>query len=303
MMTRITNYRISLILILLGCAPWISAQSKSKVIAKGASLVQVASDCKFTEGPAADRMGNVYFTDQPNDRILKWSVEDGSVSVFMEGTGRSNGLYFDSDGSILACADEQNQLWKISLDKVVTVLLDNFENKRFNGPNDLWVDPQGGIYFTDPFYKRPYWSHEEPELERKDVYYLEPAREKVRVVASDLVQPNGIIGTPDGRSLYVADIGDSKTYRYQIAANGDLTGRVLFVEMGSDGMTLDRKGNLYLTGDGVTVFNRKGKQIEHIPIEERWTANVCFGGEDMKTLFVTAMGSAYTLEMKVNGIR
>jgi len=303
MMTRITNYRISLILILLGCATWISAQSKSKVIAKGANLVQVASDCKFTEGPAADRMGNVYFTDQPNDRILKWSVEDGSVSVFMEGTGRSNGLYFDSDGSILACADERNQLWKISLDKVVTVLLDNFENKRFNGPNDLWVDPQGGIYFTDPFYKRPYWSHEEPELERKDVYYLGPAREKVRVVASDLVQPNGIIGTPDGRSLYVADIGDSKTYRYQIAANGDLTGRVLFVEMGSDGMTLDRKGNLYLTGDGVTVFNRKGKQIEHIPIEERWTANVCFGGEDMKTLFVTAMGSAYTLEMKVNGIR
>ncbi|MEM7374874.1 MAG: SMP-30/gluconolactonase/LRE family protein [Bacteroidota bacterium] len=278
-----------------------SVPPNSKLIAKGAKLKLLSADFVFTEGPAADADGNVYFTDQPNNRIMKWEA-DGDISVYMEDAGRSNGLYIDHEGNLLACADLHNQLWKISPQKEVSILLKDWNGKRFNGPNDLWIDPEGGIYFTDPFYKRKYWDHEEKEIEQERVYYLSPDRE-LTVVADDLVRPNGIIGSPDGQYLFVADINDGKTYKYQIQADGSLTNKTLHVNMGSDGMTLDSKGNLYLTGKGVTVVNPKGEKIAHIPVDQGWTANVCFGGKKRKTLFITAMNSVYTLDMKVKGTK
>ncbi len=270
------------------------------LIAEGAQLQWVDSSSAFTEGPAADADGNVYFTDQPNDRILKWST-DGKVSEWMTGTKRANGLYFDHDGNLLACADEKNELIKISPDKEITVLLKDFEGQRMNGPNDVWPDKKGGLYFTDPFYKRDYWSHSEKEIEQERVYYMAPDG-SVKIVADDLVQPNGIIGTKNGKHLFVADIRDRKTYKYTINKDGSLSEKTLFVEMGSDGMTLDSKGNLYLTGRGVTVFDKEGEKLFNIPIPQGWTANVTFGGADRKTLFITAMSSLYTLDMNVKGI-
>ncbi len=271
------------------------------IIAEDAKVTLIASDFEFTEGPAVDKEGNVFFTDQPNDQIIKWSAVDNSVSIYMQPSGRSNGLYFDHNGNLLACADEKNQLWRIDNQKNVTVLVDGFKGKKLNGPNDLWVDNKGGIYLTDPFYKRPWWSHSEPELELKRVYYLPKDKNELRVVADEFVQPNGIIGTPDGETLYIADIGDNKTYSYTITKDGSLSNKKLFTEMGSDGMTLDNNGNVYLTGDGVTVFNRNGQQIQHIPVNQKWTANVTFGGKDQKLLFITAMNSVYSLKMNVKG--
>ena len=258
-------------------------------------------DYKFTEGPAVDAQGNVFFTDQPNNRIMKWST-DGTVSVYMDSAGRANGLFFDRQGNLIACADAQNQLWQISPDKEVTVLVNDFQGKRLNGPNDLWVDPKGGIYFTDPYYPRDYWAHTEKEINNEQVYYLAPDKKTLTPVATDLVKPNGIVGTADGKQLYVADIGDEKTYVYRVNDDGSLTNRQLFTDMGSDGLTLDSEGNVYLTGQGVTVFNQRGEKIEHIPVDEGWTANVCFGGKERKTLFITAMKSLYTLEMRVKGV-
>lgn len=272
------------------------------VVAKGATPVLVSSEFKFTEGPAADASGNVYFTDQPTDRIMKWSPREG-VSLFMEGAGRSNGLYFDRAGNLISCADLNNELWSIAPDKSVTVLVRDFEGKKLNGPNDVWVHSGGGMYFTDPFFKRDYWERTEKEIESEDVYYLAPDRKTLKVVATGLVKPNGIIGTPDGKTLYVADIGDRKTYVFDVGVDGSLSNRRLFVEMGSDGMTIDSKGNVYLTGRGVTVFSPKGEKLGVIPIPESWTANVCFGGKDMKTLFVTASKSVYTVKMRVKGVR
>ncbi|HLT82571.1 MAG TPA: SMP-30/gluconolactonase/LRE family protein [Cyclobacteriaceae bacterium] len=277
-------------------------QEMPEVVAKGATPVLVSSDFQFTEGPAVDASGNVYFTDQPNDRIMKWSPRDG-LSVFMEGTGRSNGLYFDRDGNLISCADLDNQLWSIAPDKSVTVLVRDFEGKKLNGPNDVWVHPNGGIYFTDPFYRRNYWDRTEKEIENEDVYYLAPDRKTLKVAATGIVKPNGLIGSPDGKTLYVTDIGDRKTYVFDIAADGSLSNRRLFVEMGADGMTMDSKGNIYLAGRGVTVFSPKGEKLGVIPIPENWTANVCFGGKDLKTLFVTASKSVYTVKMRVKGIR
>lgn len=280
-----------------------SNAQENSIIADDAQLTLVSADYTFTEGPAVDPEGNIYFTDQPNDRILKWNWADNSVSDYLSPAGRANGLYVDHQGNLLACADEKNELWRIDREKQVTVLLTDVKGKKLNGPNDLWEDSQGGIYFTDPFYKRDYWIRTEKEIEKEMVYYLSPDLKTLTVVADDLVKPNGIIGSADGKTLYVADIGDSKTYAYTIADDSTLTHKTLFCEMGSDGMTLDNQGNLYLTGKGVTVFNKEGQQIAHIPIAQNWTANVTFGGADQQTLFITAMNSVYTLEMQVRGIR
>ena len=275
---------------------------KSELVAEGATLTLVDDGYTFTEGPAADKDGNVFFTDQPNDRILRWSSEDGLISTYMQPSGRANGLYFDHEGNLLAAADEKFELWRIDSDKNSTVILNAFEGKKLNGPNDIWVDPKGGIYFTDPYYQRPYWTRTKPEMENQQVYYLSPDGQNLQRVIDDFVQPNGIIGTADGKTLYIADIGDKKTYKFSIEEDGSLRQKTLFCSLGSDGMTLDNQGNIYLTGDGVTIFNKKGEQIYHIPVPQKWTANVTFGGKDKNILFITAMTSVYTLKMNVKGI-
>ena len=275
------------------------AAQVSSIVAEDAKLIKIADHFDFTEGPAVDSRGNVYFTDQPNDQILKWSV-DGELEIFLTPSGRSNGLYFDAEDNLYACADALGQLWKIDADKNIEVLLKDFQGMRLNGPNDLWVDPKGGIYFTDPFYQRPYWKHNAPYLSSNDVYYLSPTG-VVSTVATGLEQPNGIIGTPDGSLLYVADIDGQMTYSYQIEADGSLSNQKRFVAMGSDGMTLDEQGNVYLTGDGVSVFDATGKKIEHIKIDEPWTANVTFAGPDRDILFITASKAIYQLKMEVRG--
>ncbi len=282
-----------LVAILLPAAP-------KGVTAPGAKLELLADGFKFTEGPATDREGNVYFTDQPNNTILKWSV-DGKLSTFHESPGRANGLYFDEAGALWACADEKNELWKIAMDGTHRVILDNYDGKRLNGPNDLWIDAKGGIYFTDPFYKRPYWNRGPKEQDGEHVYYLAPDHKTLTRVVEDLKQPNGIIGASDGKTLYVADIGAGKTYAYAIQDDATLTNKRLIAPMGSDGMTLDHEGNLYLTGKGVTVFNPRGEQIDHIDVPKGWTANVTFGGKDRQTLFITAQDSLFAIRMRVRG--
>jgi gluconolactonase len=181
-------------------------------------------------------------------------------------------------------------------------LLKDFEGHRFNGPNDLWEDLKGGIYFTDPYYQRPYWDRTTPDIKGEKVYYLGKGKKQAVVVADDLEQPNGIVGTPDGKFLFVADIKAGKTYKYKIIADANLSNKQLFCEQGSDGMTLDNEGNVYLTGDGVTVYNKNGEKIDHIKVPSQWTANLCFGGKKRNILFITASESVYTIETRVRGV-
>ena len=264
-------------------------------------LKLVSSQFSFTEGPTVNKKGEVYFTDQPNDKIWKYGL-DGRLTVFMDKTGRSNGLYFDKNGNLLACADEKNELWSIDSKGKVTILISDFEGKKLNGPNDLWLDKKGGIYFTDPYYQRDYWERKKPEIEKQNVYYLPAGKKaKLQAVATDLKQFNGIVRTPDGKYLYVADLGDHKTYKYSIAADGSLTDKTLFINQGSDGMTLDNLGNIYQAGNGVDIFNPEGAKIGHIDIKG-WTGNVCFGGKDRTDLFITSGKSLYIMPMKVKGV-
>ncbi|PWU20363.1 MAG: gluconolactonase [Verrucomicrobia bacterium] len=316
--------------------------AESKIIASGAKLEKLADGFIFTEGPACDAHGNVFFTDQPNDRIMEWST-DGKLSTFMQPCGRSNGLCFDSQGNLWACADEKNELWRIpasefnrAANRAATVrerqsgssaaepaqikhdlILKDYQGKLLNGPNDIWIlpkvlrasfSPDGkrieedhALYFTDPYYKRPYW-HRGPKEMDECVYYLTADGKTYKRVIDDMKQPNGIIGTPDGKTLYVSDIGAGKTYSYKIQRDGSLTNKTLFCELGSDGMTIDNKGNVYLTGHGVTVFDSSGQQIEHMDVPESWTGNICFCGKDRQTLFITASKGIYAMKMKVMGV-
>ncbi len=277
-----------------------STNLASAVIATGAKLEKLAGDFKFTEGPTADKDGNIFFTDQPNNRIMKWSV-DGKLSTFMQPAGRANGMFFDSRGNLIACADEKTELWSIMPDGKHTVLAKEYEGKILNAPNDVWVRADGSLFFTDPFYKRDWWDYNKPPQGTEQVYFLSADRKTLKRVTSDLVQPNGIIGTPDGKTLFVADIRANKTYAYDIQSDGTLTNKQLRCELGSDGMTLDVEGNLYLTGQGVIVFDKTGKKIEHIDVPERWTANVSFGGKDHNTLFITASTGLYSIQTKHRG--
>lgn len=280
-----------------------NAETQSvSVVAPGAKVEKLPGEYAFTEGPAADKDGNVFFTDQPNDRIVKWSAKDGTVEDWLKPAGRANGTYFDPEGNLVACADGKNQLWSISPGKEITVLVKEFGGKLLNGPNDLWIRPGGGIYFTDPLYRRNYWERD-PAMQQdgQHVYFLAKGADKPVRVATDFRQPNGLIGTPDGKTLYVADIGGRKTYAFDIEADGSLSGKRLFCEMGSDGMTLDSEGNVYLTGRGVNVFDPSGKQIDHIEVPERWTANVTFGGGNRDLLFITASKGIYGVKTRVKG--
>lgn len=302
---RKTRSIIYLILILL-FPVLIHAQvvDKKSIIKKGAKVEKLGDGYSFTEGPAVDPSGNVFFTDQPDNKIIRWDASNGKLSVFSDNSGRSNGLYFDRTGKLIACADMNNQLWSFDITGNHTILIDNYKGKLLNGPNDLWIDPKGGIYFTDPLYKRNYWERDmEMQQDGEHVYYLTPNRLQLIQVDNKLQKPNGIIGTPDGKKLYIADIAAGKTYVYDVDDEGYLINKTLFVEMGSDGMTIDNKGNIYLTGKGVTVFNKKGEQIAHIPVDAKWTSNVCFGGEDRKLLFITAMDAVYGLKMNVRAAR
>lgn len=271
------------------------------LIANGATLQRISNQFQFAEGPAVDKQGNIFFTDQLNDVIWQYKT-DGTLARFMHGTGRSNGLFIDHAGFIIACADAKNEVWRIDSQGHKKVLYKAPKRRRLNGPNDLWVDAHGGVYLTDPYYQRPYWKRKQAVLKGEFVYYLPAGKKNLIAIEQTLKKPNGIVGTPDGKHLFIADIGDSKIYKYDIQPNGTLQHKQLFVAEGSDGLTLDAQGNLYATGDGVTIYDSSGNKREHIAVPEKWTSNSCFGGKDKKELFITASKSIYTIRMNVAGV-
>jgi len=289
---------IVILLIAISCK--VFGQDAPGLYDAGAKPQLVAKQFSFTEGPAVDRYGNIFFTDQPNNKIWKYDTE-GKLSVFLDSAGRSNGMDFDKKGNLISCADAKDELWSISPKGKITVLLKDFNGHLFNGPNDVWVRPDGGIYITDPYYQRDYWTRKKPDLDGQKLYYLPKGKHQAVIVDDKFVRPNGIVGTPDGKILYVADIGDNKTYKYDINKDGSLTNRTLFIAQGSDGMTIDNLGNIYLCGKGVTIVNPRGEKIGHIDIDEPWSANICFGGKNRDVLFITASKAIYTLKMNVKG--
>jgi gluconolactonase len=283
----------------------VMSQAASPIIADGATVEKVGTGYGFTEGCTADKDGNVFFTDQnhdPGGQILRWSAEDGKITVWMEPTGRANGQRFAPNGDLITCSDEHCQLWRITPDKKVTILVKDYNGKLLDGPNDAWILPNGGIYMTDPYFHRPWWGpeHATAQQDKHAVYYLTPDGKTLTRVIDDYQLPNGIGGTPDGKILYVSDIAGRKTWKYDVQEDGSLKNKTLLCNVGSDGMTMDNQGNVYLTSGGIQVFDKTGNKIEQIRVPEQ-PANIAIGGKDHNILFMAARTSVYTLKLKVKG--
>ena len=328
-----------------GLPPTVDA---SAVVSKLATLPRESYtvDQPFTEGATRDpATGDVYFVDQNSNKILKWTVATKKLSVFMHPAGYSNGMTFDKNGKLIACADERNQLWEIStnvtksvswpqpLNSAVgdkgnggsvvlpeySVIMDGkYNGKQLGGPNDVWAMPDNSLYFTDPYWSRKWWAPgRQAQQEVNTVYRLSPDRKTLtRALTTFLTSdgkagsPNGIIGSPDGKTLYVAAFqgpgsGGGETYAYDVGTNGVLSNRRLWAQFGSDGMTMDNQGNMYMCApvsrSGVTVVSiATGKQIGFIPVAET-PANLAFGGVDQSTLYITARTGFYSIPTKVKG--
>ncbi len=271
------------------------AQGDARVVAEGAQPELVRGEFAFTEGPAREATGSVVFSDVRASERFRWTPETGEVTLVAEDTGGANGMYFAPDGRLVVCEGERGRMTAITPEGEVTVLADEYAGARFNRPNDFWVAPDGGVYFTDPLYGQG-----ELTQDGEHVYYIPPGGGEVVRIIDWMVKPNGLIGTPDGRVLYITDHGDGTTWRFTVAEGGALTERALFVEHGGDGMTIDAEGNVYLATEGVMAFTPEGELIEQIDLPVRPT-NMCFAGPDLRTLFVTARDSVFTVQMRVQG--
>jgi gluconolactonase len=267
-------------------------------------VVKLHTGFKFTEGPAADRDGNVYFSDIPNERIHKVDLK-GKLSTFREKTNRANGLMVASNGEVYAC-EMAGQLTAYSADgKKRRVLADKHDGKRFNAPNDLVIDASGGVYFTDPAFGAP-----KPLPQGKTAVYYRSSEGKTTRLIDNLPNPNGVILSPDEKTLYVIPTGQADMMSYPVEEPGKIGKGKVFCTLkqpekvknsGGDGLTVDVKGNLYITSRlGLQVFDKEGKYLGTIKTPEQ-PANVTFGGADFKTLYVTAQSSLYTIKMEVAG--
>jgi gluconolactonase len=268
-------------------------------------ITKLRSGFAFTEGPAADRQGNVYFSDIPNQKIYKINLKNEFYLV-RDNTNHANGLAINAHREIVAC-EMEGRIVAITADgKALRVIANQYRDKRFNAPNDLVIDQTGGIYFTDPAFRAP-----KPLPQGKTrVYYITPER-KVLAVIADLPNPNGIRLSPDQKTLYVVATGQREVMAYPVESPGKLGPKKEFCKLkepspgkgaGGDGAAVDAKGNLYVaTMLGIQVFNPQGEPLGIIAVPEA-PSNLTFGGADFKTLFITARTSVYSVRMEVPGI-
>ncbi|MEO8887621.1 MAG: SMP-30/gluconolactonase/LRE family protein [Mucilaginibacter sp.] len=277
------------------------ADTATVVLAADAKPVLISDKFGFAEGPTVDKKGNLFVTDMPNDKIFKYDI-DGNLSVWMEHAHRPNGMFMDKKGNLIVCSEEKNQLLSISPKQEVTVLLNDYQGHMFNAPNDVYIHKNGGMYITDPLFARDFWTRKKTsDLDGDKVYYLPKGASQAIPVVSDMKKPNGVVGTPDGKYLYVGDYY-GKTYKYKIEKDGTLSEKTLFADQPSDGMTLDNMGNVYLTSRGVNVYSPQGKLINKISVPAPATTNVCFAGKNKDVLFITTSKALYSLQTKVKGV-
>jgi gluconolactonase len=287
-----------------------SAFAGDGIVPKDAKVEKLWGDGEFTEGPAYGPDRCIYYSDIGN-RIMKYDEKTGKTTEYRKPSGRANGLDFDAQGRLVAAEGANTggnrRVTVTENDGTIKVLADKWKGKRFNSPNDLTIDAKGRIYFTDPRYV----GDEKREIDTESVYRID-ADGTVTQIITDVQKPNGIILSPDMKTLYLADNHPSKN-RYLLAFPLKDDGTVgekkvlhdFAPDRGIDGMCMDVKGNIYATAGkgktaGVTIFSPEGKKLGFIPTPED-PSNCVFGGEDRKMLYVTAGRSLYRIHLTIEG--
>lgn len=282
----------------------------NSIITEGAEMEKLADGFQFTEGPVwIDGEDALYFSDIPASITRRWSAEKG-VEVLRSPNDKSNGMFFDHDGKLLVCQHGKRRVVKWSGGEDIEVIVDSFEGKKFNSPNDIVVRKDGMLYFTDPPYglTEAFGEPGEKELDFQGVFRTNPERTEVFLLNDTFFRPNGLAFSPDEKILYVNDSEEFYIKAFDVTESGDLDNERMFAEVPSDekgnpdGMKVDTEGNVYVSGSrGLYVYNPKGEQIDFIEVPEV-IGNFAFGDADKKSIYFTASTSLYRIRVCIQGM-
>ena len=283
-----------------------NAAEGNKIFAPDAHLAKLAGDLKFTEGPVwlTQAGGALVFSDIPANELKQWTAKNG-LTTFRQPSQHANGNTLDQIGRLISCEHSGRRVSVQEKDGAVRTLVDRFAGKKFNSPNDVVVKSDGTVWFTDPPYGLP--QGETKEQDGNYVFRFDPRTQLTTVVAKDFDMPNGLCFSPDEQKLYIADSGKPHHLRvFEVRPDGTLSGGAVFSVIapgGPDGIRCDAQGRIYSSaGDGIHIFDPDGKLIGKILVPES-PANLCFGGADGQTLFITARTSLYAIPLLVQGAR
>lgn len=265
----------------------------AKVVSPEATFRKLGEGYKFTEGPALAKDGSIYFNDIPNERTHQYEPGSGAITIYREQTGKANGLFVTPAGALIACEGGNRRVTRTDTSGKITVLAETFEGKKFNSPNDVVPDGRGGLYFTDPVYGK----RDDLELEVEGVYYIN-AKGVITQVISDLTRPNGVILSPDGKTLFVADEAADLIWAWTVDGPGQISGKRQFAASNCDGMSIDRLGNVYVTDADLVVYDPAGQEILRLTPPEH-PANCLLVG---KTLYLTARTGFYAIDTEIEGV-
>ena len=271
-----------------------SPKLEGKIFPEGVSVKKLSGGYKFTEGPAVGPDGRIYFNDIPNSNTHVFDPKTGKTDVFRAESGKANGMFFTASDALLSCEGGNRQVTRMYDGKYAPVATE-FKGKKLNSPNDIAPDTAGGFYFTDP----RYGNRDNMEMDIEGVYYINRGGKISRVI-DDMKRPNGLIFSPNFKTLYVADQAGGETYAYDVAGDGKLTNKRVFAKVGSDGMSMDVYGNVYVTWQGaVIVFDKTGREIDRIKPPEG-PANCLLAGD---TLYMTARTGFYSVKTNSKGVQ
>lgn len=289
---------------LLACMSAAAADQFALCVDPAAQVRKLAGDMKFTEGPVwlSRDGGFLVFSDIPADELKRWSEKEG-LATFRKPSHNANGNLLDREGRMISCEHGGRRLSILEADGTLATLVDKFEGKAFNSPNDVAVAADDAVCFTDP----DYGLRGKPgEIGGNWVFRFDPKTKNIRVLVKDFDKPNGIAFSPDGKLLYIADSGKPRHIRvFDVEADGGVSNSRVFctLDQGApDGIRCDADGRVWSSaGDGVRIYDTSGKLLGTIPVPEV-PANLCFGGADRKTLFITARTSLYAIDVRVKGL-